>query len=153
MSLKDLEKAVATAKKRVNIQSRRSELERELKVLREGKKTKLARRLSRGFVALTKEGAKATGRGIVKARKFAESTGAGEGLDVELESSLPRRKVVKRIVRRVVRRRAKPKRKLRVVRVTTIRRRIKARPVARRIKRRAVRRVARDDGFGFGLDF
>ncbi len=154
LTLADLKKAVARAKKKASTAQERAQLESELKQLQAGTSTKLLKRLGRGFVILTKKGARATGKGIVKARKFAEETGAGEGLDIELASSIPRRQ-------RPVRQQSPRKvRRVRTVRrspsrvVVTKRTKITTRGVRRKPRRRVARRAPQDNsGFFGGLDF
>ncbi len=108
ISLKQLQRAIAKERAKAKTASERAELERELRQLRAGTSAKLLKRFGRGFVILTQKGAKATGRGIVKARKFAEESGAGEGLDIRLRSSIsqPPRRPVRMKPRRIKRRRA-----------------------------------------------
>lgn len=155
ISLKELQRAVARARAKAKTASERIQLERELKALREGTNIKLLRRLGRGFVILTKKGAKATGQGIVKARKFAEETGAGEGLDIELASSI-QRPISRKAVRttRVVRIRRRPRTRVVVTRkVTTRRVRIrprKRRAIKRDVRRGVARRTQQDTGDFFG---
>ena len=91
ISLKRLKLAIVKERFKTKMASERRELEMELKQLRSGRSDKLLKRLGRGFVILSKKGAKATERGIVKARKFAEESGANEGLDVRFNSSIPKR--------------------------------------------------------------
>ena len=97
ISLKQLQKAVAKERAKAQIIEERRILERELKRLQEGKGTQLIRRFGRGFRILAKKGAKATGRAIVKARKFAEESGAAEGLNTDFGGG---RAEVRRPVRR-----------------------------------------------------
>lgn len=134
ISLAKLKEQLAQERSKAKTSSERMEIQRELRVLREGEGSKLARRFGRGFVVLVGKGARATGRGIVRARKFAEESGAGEGLDIRLERSIPSERPVRRIIRRRIIRRAIPK---------AVRRKIIRRKVARRIAPRVVRRVVR----------
>lgn len=109
LTLKQLKTAIAKERAKAKTATEKAQLQRELKMLREGTNTKLLRRFGRGFKELAGRSAKATGKGIVKAQKFAESTGAGRGLDVELRSSIPRSSRT-RAVKRAVRRRANKRR-------------------------------------------
>jgi hypothetical protein len=92
MTLKQLKMAVAKEKKKSGTISERQKLERQLKELRAGPGSKLIKRVGKGFVILSKKGAKATGKGIIAARKFAEESGAGEGLDVNFQGGILRGK-------------------------------------------------------------
>jgi hypothetical protein len=142
-TLKQLRIAIVREKSKASTIEERRALERQLKLLRSGKGIKFLRRSGRGFVILTKKGARATGRGIVKARKFAEESGAAEGLDIQLVSSLPTKS--RRRIRSV--RRRSPVRVSVVRRVKTTTRRVKIRP---RRRRRVVRRTRQSNGDFFG---
>jgi len=144
ITLKQLQEAVKKEKAKAKTMEERRALEAELKSLRAGRGTKLLKRLGRGFVILGKKGAKATGAGIVKARKFAEESGAGQGLDVELASSLPRKG---RVTTRTVRVRRGPKKTVVTRKVRTTIRRVKAKPKRNKV----IRRVREDNGFFSGL--
>ena len=125
MTFKQLQAAISRERKKAKTAAERRKLEIELKELRAGTSTKILRRFKKGFKVFVKKGAAATGKGIVKARKFAEESGAGRGLDIELGSSVPRRGV-----------------------------RLSKRPkgMAKRRRRRVVRqRQSSDDGFFGGL--
>ena len=97
LTLKQLKTAVAKERARATTTSERAELQRELKMLREGTSTKLLRRFGKGFRVIAAKGARATGRGIVQARKFAESTGAGRGLDTNFSNRVVKRKPKRRL--------------------------------------------------------
>jgi len=88
-SLAELRREIAGEKKKASKLSERKALEIELRVLREGPKSKFFKRLGRGATVLVKKGAEATGKGIVRARKFAEENKADQGLNM-------RRKKVRR---------------------------------------------------------
>lgn len=152
LSVKQLEKAIEKAQKKAKTAEEKIRLGRELKQLEEGTNIKLLRRFGKGFVVLAKKTGKATGRGIVKARKFAEESGAGRGFDVELSSSIPRGQP--RDQRRVVRARPIRRRGRRVI-IQRVKakpiRRSRARRPKRKVKRGGFRQPAQDTGFFGGL--
>jgi hypothetical protein len=148
LSLKELQSLVTREKSKAKTIVERRKLEKELKDLRAGTNTKLLKRLGRGFVILTKKGAKATGRGIVAARKFAEESGAGEGFEnIRFRSALNGdgksvgRKSSRVVIVRTKVIKSKPKKRRR--RVTVIR--------TRKIIRRPRQRSTSDSGFFGGL--
>ncbi len=149
LSLKDLEKAVKIERAKAKTSAQRAELQKELKQLRAGTSTKLLKRLGRGFGVLAKKGAKATGKGIKEARKFAEESGAERGLDTGfgIRGGKVRRPVSRGTVRKTVRvvKVRRPKGKRKVVRITKVIR--TKRPVRR------TRTPRSSDGFSgdFGL--
>ncbi len=144
ISLTDLKIAIAREKAKASTTQERAQLERELKQLRAGTSNKLLKRFGRGFAILAKKGATATGKGIVKARKFAEESGAGKGLDIELASAVPSKRMAQ--TTRVVKVRRRPRRRVTITKKTTTRR-VRIKPARRR---KVVRRVQQDNGGFFG---
>lgn len=135
LTLKELQTAVASEKKKAKTAQEIMLLERELKELRAGSNQKLLKRLGRGFVVLTKKGAKVTGRGIRAVNKFAEESGAGSGLKgIDLASGASKKTRVAR---------ARPR--LKRGRVTTV---IRTKRVIRGRRRVPKRTPPRDDFFG-----
>lgn len=147
LSLEDLKKEIAKLRSQAKTASERVLLQRELKELRDSQSNNTLKRISRGFKVLVKKGATATGKGVVKLRKFAVESGATEGLDFNGRVRTPVQRRVRSVqaVRRVRRIRRRPITTA-VIRRTTIRR-IKVKPK----KRKIVRRAPTDDGFFGGL--
>jgi len=157
ISLRKLRLEVARERLKAKSRQRRDDLNTELRQLREGKGIKTVRRLGRGFAVIAKGGARAAGKGIAAASKFAEEKGDGgvfEGINFSGEQKVApqkRRAVAKTITQRVVKRRVKRKSVKRkpVKRKPVKRKSVKRRTVAKAVTRRIVRRQPPQESGGF----
>lgn len=95
ITMKALRRELVNERRKAKFSLKRSEIESELRELRISPNRKFLKRLGRGFVVLTKKGAEATGRGIRQARKFAEESGAGRGLDIDFKRPSPKKRRIK----------------------------------------------------------
>lgn len=164
ISLRQLQKQITIERKKAKTIEEKRELERELKRLREGKSTKVLKRFGRGFVILSKKGAKAIGKGAIAIDKFGRERGAGEFFETEFSTpskQIQRRRVIVRAKPRakiIITKKAIATRKVFVPGLGIVTQRIQPQRTIRKIIRKAkrrkttrIRKTQDDPGFFGGL--